>query len=260
MAEFARRHFPQELAKEPKFAEGKYKEALINAFLKIDVLLSTEEGRKEISKITEEWNAESPKEPSPFEPDNGDEGEDDGVEMKGCTANVMLIKNGMLYIANAGDSRAIAIMADGKVEELSTDHKPDREPETTRIIKAGGSVLNGRVEGNLNLSRALGDLHYKSNKSLKPEEQMISSYPDVVAKDPANIQYVVMGCDGVYETKTSQEIGNLVCSDLKSVPGAKLTDVAARLLDVLISPDCVKTGGAGCDNMTCILVRLKHAN
>ena len=29
--------------------------------------------------------------------------------------------------------------------------------------------MEGRINGNLNLSRALGDLEYKQDKSLKPE-------------------------------------------------------------------------------------------
>ena len=37
--------------------------------------------------------------------------------------------------------------------------------ELERIKGAGGSVFNGRVNGNLNLSRAVGDLEYKKNKS-----------------------------------------------------------------------------------------------
>ncbi len=223
----------------------------------MDVLLSTEEGRKEVAKITEELASQGSKDMSPFEGDEGDEG---GVEMKGCTANVMLVKDGKIYVANAGDSRSIAIMSDGKVEELSTDHKPDREPETTRIIKAGGSVLNGRVEGNLNLSRALGDLHYKSNKELKPEEQMICAYPEVaIIELTGNIKYVLMGCDGVFETRSSQDIGTFVLNEMKSNPTSKLTEVVSKLLDALISPDCIKTGGAGCDNMTCILVKFNHA-
>jgi serine/threonine protein phosphatase PrpC len=53
---------------------------------------------------------------------------------------------------------------------MSTDHKPDLETELARITKAGGTVIDGRVNANLNLSRALGDLEYKKNKSLKPEE------------------------------------------------------------------------------------------
>lgn len=57
-----------------------------------------------------------------------------------------------------------------KVIELSKDHKPDDELERKRIENAGGFVLEGRVNGNLNLSRAIGDLEYKKNQGLKVNE------------------------------------------------------------------------------------------
>lgn len=44
---------------------------------------------------------------------------------------------------------------------LSVDHKPETDTEKERILKAGGYITNGRINGNLNLSRALGDLEYK---------------------------------------------------------------------------------------------------
>ena len=49
---------------------------------------------------------------------------------------------------------------------MSYDHKPDNNIEKRRILKAGGDVYDGRVNGSLNLSRSLGDLEYKSNKNL----------------------------------------------------------------------------------------------
>ena len=39
-------------------------------------------------------------------------------------------------------------------------------------VQAGGFVADGRVNGSLNLSRALGDLEYKQNRDLPPEEQV----------------------------------------------------------------------------------------
>jgi serine/threonine protein phosphatase PrpC len=44
---------------------------------------------------------------------------------------------------------------------MSTDHKPEDKIESDRIEKAGGYVNAGRVNGNLNLTRALGDFEYK---------------------------------------------------------------------------------------------------
>lgn len=80
----------------------------------------------------------------------------------GCTANVTLIYKNTIYCANAGDSRCV-LSVEGELFPLSEDHKPEDEIELKRIKDAGGEVTNGRVNGNLNLSRALGDLEYKKN-------------------------------------------------------------------------------------------------
>ena len=46
---------------------------------------------------------------------------------------------------------------EGKAVEMSADHKPEDDVEHTRIKKAGGKVTpDGRVNGGLNLSRAIG--------------------------------------------------------------------------------------------------------
>ena len=49
---------------------------------------------------------------------------------------------------------------------MSYDHKPENEIERARISAAGGTIIEGRINGNLNLSRAIGDLEYKSNPKL----------------------------------------------------------------------------------------------
>ncbi len=70
------------------------------------------------------------------------------------------------YVLSAGDSRAV-LCRGGTALALSEDHKPSRASERARIMAAGGflSEIGGitRVNGNLNLSRAIGDLRYKMN-------------------------------------------------------------------------------------------------
>lgn len=92
------------------------------------------------------------------ERDNGPKYEEDSHA--GCTANVVLITPDFIYCANAGDSRSVSCV-NGQAVELSRDHKPEDPIELERITKAGSSVSYGRVNGGLNLSRALGDLEYK---------------------------------------------------------------------------------------------------
>ena len=56
-----------------------------------------------------------------------------------------------------------------------------------------------RVNGNLNLSRAIGDLTYKKDKTRQPHEQIICSTPDFMMEDRhADDEFVFLACDGVY--------------------------------------------------------------
>lgn len=95
--------------------------------------------------------------------------EDIEESMAGCTANIVLITQDEIYVANSGDSRSVLRTAKETIA-LSTDHKPELDSEYKRITDAGGYVEQGRINGNLNLSRAIGDLEYKRDKSRKPEE------------------------------------------------------------------------------------------
>ena len=89
----------------------------------------------------------------------------------GCTSNVVYIDKAQkkIYVANAGDSRCVMGKAGASVE-MSIDHKPDGPVEIERIEKSGSTITEGRVDGNLNLTRSLGDLKYKGRTHLKPEE------------------------------------------------------------------------------------------
>ena len=69
-----------------------------------------------------------------------------------------------LLVANLGDSRAVMVKRNGSAEPLSEDHKPNRPDERARVQAAGGRVIFAgcwRVQGDLAVSRAFGDVHLK---------------------------------------------------------------------------------------------------
>lgn len=67
-----------------------------------------------------------------------------------------LLRGNELHVGNAGDSRCV-LCRSGKAVDMSVDHKPEDDIERNRILKAGGQVTkDGRVNGGLNLSRAIG--------------------------------------------------------------------------------------------------------
>lgn len=134
----------------------------------------------------------------------------------GCTANVILIEDmKKLYVANAGDSRCV-MARNGKCIPLSFDHKPENEEERARIEKAGSTITEGRVDGNLNLSRSLGDLKYKQNKNLKPEEHPVTANPDIFEYELTGEEdFIIMGCDGIWETKSNEEMVEYIYEKLK---------------------------------------------
>ena len=123
--------------------------------------------------------------------------EDEGDS--GTTSCVVVITPDSIVCANAGDSRAVfarrpetptfsssnslsstggnVVSAVGKAIPLSFDHKPDDEEEEKRVKNAGGYVTGGRVEGDLAVSRGLGDFRFKqmavvlNNTQLYPDEE-----------------------------------------------------------------------------------------
>ncbi|XP_055917685.1 probable protein phosphatase CG10417 [Eupeodes corollae] len=176
----------------------------------------------------------------------------------GCTAVVALLHGRDLYVANAGDSRCV-VCRNGKAIEMSLDHKPEDELESNRITKAGGRVtLDGRVNGGLNLSRAIGDHAYKMNSELSAEEQMISALPDVkkliIDKDD---EFMVLACDGIWNFMSSEEVVQFVRVRLQDA-NKKVSEVCEELFDKCLAPNTLGDG-TGCDNMTAVIVRFKDA-
>ncbi|KAM8709492.1 hypothetical protein ACLKA7_016318 [Drosophila subpalustris] len=178
-----------------------------------------------------------------------------GEQMAGSTANVVLIKDRRLYCANAGDSRAIACIG-GMMKPLSVDHKPSNELEVKRILAGGGHVENNRVNGNLALSRALGDFMYKRNTNKKPEEQIVTADPDVVACDITDDwEFVVMACDGIWDVMSSSQVAEYVRERIAT--GMQPDLICEQMMNFCLAPNAYNYGLGG-DNMTVILICFLH--
>jgi protein phosphatase 1G len=184
----------------------------------------------------------------------------------GCTAVSVLVTPSQLIVANAGDSRAI-LCRRGQAVALSEDHKPNDPRERERIEKAGGTVeetqggarTHYRVNGNLNLSRAIGDLEYKKNSGLKPDEQMITSTPDVVVIDRTEEdEFITICCDGVYDVMSNDDLVAFINERL--IAGKPLNEICEEIADECLSPDPKATQGLGADNITCMIVDLRKRN
>ena len=77
----------------------------------------------------------------------------------------------------------------------------DSTGEKARISAAGGFVDFGRVNGNLALSRAIGDFEFKKGADLSPEQQIVTAFPDVIAHEVSeDDEFVVIACDGMIQS------------------------------------------------------------
>ena len=133
-------------------------------------------------------------------------------ERSGSTCIVVLVTPSHIISANAGDSRAI-LRRNGKILPLSFDHKPNNIPELERINLASGFVKCKRVDGDLAVSRGLGDFSYKSNELLPVEQQKVIPNPEfVIYPRSKDDEFMVLACDGIWDVASNEQCGSFVQS------------------------------------------------
>lgn len=107
---------------------------------------------------------------------------------------------GLKFAASYGLTRYV-------VKELTKDHHPDRDDERMRIEAAGGYVEWGgvpRVNGQLAISRAIGDISFKSYGVISAPE--VTDWQSLAAND----SYLVAASDGVFEKLSMQDVCDLL--------------------------------------------------
>ena len=174
----------------------------------------------------------------------------------GTTANIMLIKNGIIYIANIGDSLSIMYKYI-KAYNLNKEHQTIIESEKERVIKSGAEIVGYRINGMLNLNREIGDLKFKYNNNLKRHEQSVISLPEITKiEETDGIDFIIMGCDGVWDCVKRQLVCDFVDRQIRENPDKNLSEILKVIFDRCVS----KVWGVilGTDNMSCIIIQFLH--
>ena len=174
----------------------------------------------------------------------------------GTTANIMLIKNGTIYIANVGDSLSV-MYKHKKAYNLNKEHQIIIDSEKERVLKSGANIVGYRINGMLNLTRAIGDLKFKANFSLKRHEQSVIALPEITKiEDTDGIDFIIMGCDGVWDCVKRQAVCDFVDRKIRENPDKNLSEILKVIFDRCVS----KVSGVilGTDNMSCIIVQFLH--
>ena len=129
-------------------------------------------------------------------------------QRQGCTTVIAIAKCGYLFVAHAGDARAVRFtVGEDPFYTNTMDHKPNKD-ERERIEKAGGKIKGGRVwnkDGTYGLAvaRSLGD------KSLRP---YVISEPDLMLAKGLGAEDVllILACDGVWDVIGSEDAVKIV--------------------------------------------------
>lgn len=150
-----------------------------------------------------------------------------------------------LYTANVGDTR-IVLGYKNKAYRLTTDHKVINTDESDRIVESGGYIWNGRVNGLLAITRALGGetMLHDGGISCNPKVSRLD-IPIVIShhNEDKDGLFLILGCDGIWDVISDQEAVELI-QDINDCKEASQ----------LLVEKAIERGSM--DNVTCIVVRL----
>ncbi|KAK9122192.1 hypothetical protein Syun_019809 [Stephania yunnanensis] len=157
----------------------------------------------------------------------------------GSTATVILVGSNMLIVSHVGDS-CVVISRSGKAETLTNAHRPYGSnkvslQEIRRINEAGGWISNGRICGDIAVSRAFGDLRFKTKKNemlqkgvaagrwsqkfvsrVQFKGDLVSASPDIYQVPlESDAEFIILASDGLWDYMNSSEAAMFVRDQLR---------------------------------------------
>ena len=214
----------------------------------------------------------------------------------GSCALVGVVFDNKIYIGNIGDSRAIMSINGGtKIKQLTLDHKPDNIKEFERAIKNGSKIylddnddpdrdeskiqfIKDKIElekmkevkvnsdedkifrvypSDLAVMRTIGDIKAK-RKEFGGIPGTIINIPEIFIYDiNSNDDFIVLGCDGIFDDLSNEEVINTVWMAYKHRTKEKNYDIhesTQEACDLVIRAALEKQTT---DNLSCIVLGLE---
>ncbi|CAJ0599749.1 unnamed protein product [Cylicocyclus nassatus] len=164
----------------------------------------------------------------------------------GTTAVAAVIDPKEIVIAWIGDSAAYVLSEPGELSKVTNAHVPSNEEEAKRVEADGGQLLyiqgELRVNGVLNLTRALGDIGGRP---------MISPKADTTVIERDASQYLVLlACDGISELFNDSEVLEMIKSFVAKHSYEQYYDLSDHVCRAALA-------GGSVDNVTCVAAFLR---
>ena len=214
----------------------------------------------------------------------------DNLNNSGSCALVIIATENKFYIGNCGDCRAIMSLKKGqKIKPLTIDHKPNNPSEYDRITKAGAMVFLDDVTvgkydvekikfihnvkdfnedcnyfdtvyreypSYLSVTRTIGDYKFKQKQYGSVQGSIVST-PEIFEFDyNDDYDFIVMGCDGIYDFLNNNQIIDSVFWIIKEMAKEKKYDIhqlTGVACDMVIKYAMDKRSE---DNLSCIIIGL----
>jgi len=183
-------------------------------------------------------------------------------------------------LQNIGDSRAVLSAQCGKkMVVLTNDHKPNDEKEKQRIVENGGKVYQTQTNaknitgvnsssntnnnqillgphrvfpGRLSVSRTFGDVEAKLSK-FGGMSGVIIAVPEINQfKINSEMDFVILGCDGIYDQLTNREVVDCVWMTMKEAAKSKSLHIQCGMaVDMVLKTSLIRRT---LDNVTAVLI------
>ena len=196
------------------------------------------------------------------------------ADFTGSTGIVIFLGDKNIYIANAGNSRCLVINKEGMLINKTKDHTIN-DPEEKKRVELARSFNeeeekkkeeDGVKTEYLDSTRGFGDWEFKGNEWIDQKDQEVSVEPEILEVPIKEVQYLIMGSHGMFESGKDNEsddtVNNQVCTffmdEIKKNGDKPYSKIIEEYFEKIIPEKNDGNNIKGLDNMSCIVISLNN--